>query len=1007
MMFNFSTFAFCHLKHNITEIIYTSDKIYNHILFGLQYHEKYVKFSLNQTRAYNNNDEKNFNGSFFLKSHLSWIKFIEGKYEIIIKSRNIYAKFNIDKDSRSIETVIEGKIDVNNVNVDFSINHNFRGKIPIFGKIEYRTKPEATLIRVGIKYASRDIVVTTKILKESKTMFDFSIESKKFEPGRFRIKYESEEKKKIFKSELKYQNSQIAGCNFQINFKSFHDFLFIAKSKFQQNAFEFDIINNISSELLFVNVFIDNESILHAKYEKQKAPSLENIKLKLSSSFEFLHDIDFHGKIINGEEEHITRLQLKLNDFDGNMEIKTCDTMVHHYNSSIQNITIQTNLNILRRSNIYLNTTSKGNESVQTIHFKINDKYLKVCWDIKFDASMVTLQINIESLKGHHSLNWINSWNNAKHKYNLIFQDNNGKETSMVITYLQQGKRHKLTNYVITPFIEDLELKVEYDEVDFLCLASLTGIKSSEDFLKFEATSIFDDEKTIFNSNFYSYWTSRTEIHIELTGKIVDWNSQNNGSVRLNVKHNDTDILKADILLHSNTKSKDININISNISKQYGNINFCMTSDAETNGLYIILKVNEDVYFEVKMSYKIAETNNISLFLHFPYLKWNNVKCSIGLRKEWDTFSILLQTSTKFISFDGSYAFDEKKISAIGSLNSTFQLIKNFKLDFLMDIAKKRIFLEIVSEDLSHSIMLESHLNQTYANLILVSELPFLFPEKKEVDIQIIFRGSQYGFSAIFNNDVIIGNVSFIEESLLNINLQTPFPGLEKVVVSANYIDLKMFHVEINEEYMNGTFIYGNSYLELNISSSFESFHTVKLGLKYENNLKLSMKLNEVIINTFLKFYDWKKINFEIMVATEEIDVSFMYEHNLIKNQMELSVLIIYENKTYSYKVKLEEYKVEVQTTSPFYTLKEIKCFWDKNDLKFQIISNNKEFLTISLKHSNEDSLVGKLDVTIFIDIFDLKNTNLILNYSLQNQMKKLDFRAAYGKKVSLKYFST
>ena len=84
MMFHFSTFAFCQLKHNITEIIYTSDKIYNHVLFGLQYHEKYVKFSLNQTRSYNNNDEKNFNGLFFLKSHLSWIKFIEGKYEIRI-----------------------------------------------------------------------------------------------------------------------------------------------------------------------------------------------------------------------------------------------------------------------------------------------------------------------------------------------------------------------------------------------------------------------------------------------------------------------------------------------------------------------------------------------------------------------------------------------------------------------------------------------------------------------------------------------------------------------------------------------------------------------------------------------------------------------------------------------------------------------------------------------------------------------------------------------------------
>ena len=218
-------------------------------------------------------------------------------------------------------------------------------------------------------------------------MFDFSIESKKQDPGRIRIKYESKNNKKLLKSEIKYQNNQLAGCNFQLNFDSPKKFLMIAKVKFQDNAFELDIINN-EEQRLFINIFMENKSILVVSLHKMKRTT-DVLKFKMTSIYESLHDIDLFLEKDTG----IQQILLKLNDFDGNMTLR--DNMMLEQGESLL---IHSNLDFMRNLQIDVNlNTTKGHAKV--IYVKLNQKFLRIVWsskDPERSLSLIKKDTNIQ-----------------------------------------------------------------------------------------------------------------------------------------------------------------------------------------------------------------------------------------------------------------------------------------------------------------------------------------------------------------------------------------------------------------------------------------------------------------------------------------------------------------------------------------------------------------------------------------------------------------------------------
>ena len=81
-----------------------------------------------------------------------------------------------------------------------------------------------------------------------------------------RIAYTNNEEIKILKSELKYQNMQMAGLNFQYSVNSIHDFKGIMKGKYLQNALVFEALRDKETDLLNIDIYLDNEKLFFAKF---------------------------------------------------------------------------------------------------------------------------------------------------------------------------------------------------------------------------------------------------------------------------------------------------------------------------------------------------------------------------------------------------------------------------------------------------------------------------------------------------------------------------------------------------------------------------------------------------------------------------------------------------------------------------------------------------------------------------------------------------------------------
>ena len=366
--------------HIFSEISSLSDAKNLRVVFGIKVHEKYLLFTLNQTKQ---TTENGITGSFQTKSHLEWIRYLEGNYKIKIVGNNVKCNLFAKRNHQRVNMTFDGILSHKRIDLDYIIEQNIFNANQITGRILYKTKYLARLLKINLEMGVRNLVLTAKTKWDDKEMIDISIESKKVDPGRIRIKYESKDNKKLLKSEIKYQNNQLAGCNFQLDFDSKEKFLIIAKVKFQDNALEFDIING-QEQRLFINVFLENESILVMSLENSKKTT-HVLKFVMSSIFENIHDIDLFLERTVGKEQ----ILLKLNDFDGNITMKN-NMNFDHGGDPHKSLLIHSNLDFMRDLEVTVNlNTTKDHE--KCVYIKLNKKFLKLVWNFE------------EQEKGSHS----------------------------------------------------------------------------------------------------------------------------------------------------------------------------------------------------------------------------------------------------------------------------------------------------------------------------------------------------------------------------------------------------------------------------------------------------------------------------------------------------------------------------------------------------------------------------------------------------------------------------
>ena len=174
------------------------------------YHEKSLFGELRHLSS--ENDLIPADGEITIKTPMNLIRSLKGSYQVKLENgvldANIFLTRN-DKDTVRIET--NGLIYKDDITMDISIDHTFGTK----EKIDISTvlKRNSTLIfnSIAIKSGVKQLISELKLKQYPYLKFDYKLEAKTPSPVNLRIAYTNNDKTKILKSELKYQNTQMAG----------------------------------------------------------------------------------------------------------------------------------------------------------------------------------------------------------------------------------------------------------------------------------------------------------------------------------------------------------------------------------------------------------------------------------------------------------------------------------------------------------------------------------------------------------------------------------------------------------------------------------------------------------------------------------------------------------------------------------------------------------------------------------------------------------------------------
>ena len=106
-----------------SEISSLTNKKNLRLVFGIKFHQRYLLFTLNQTKQ-TIDSEEGVTGSFQTKSHLEWIRYLQGNYTILIDGNNVKCNLFATKNHQRVNMTFDGIFTFKRIDLDYIIEQN-------------------------------------------------------------------------------------------------------------------------------------------------------------------------------------------------------------------------------------------------------------------------------------------------------------------------------------------------------------------------------------------------------------------------------------------------------------------------------------------------------------------------------------------------------------------------------------------------------------------------------------------------------------------------------------------------------------------------------------------------------------------------------------------------------------------------------------------------------------------------------------------------------------------
>ena len=966
-----------------------SDETNLRVVLGIKIHQKYLLFTLNQTKQ-TIESEHGMTGSFQTKSHLEWIRYLEGNYKIQIDGNNVKCNLFAKKNHQKLNMTFSGVLSYKRIDLDYLIEQNIFKVNQISGKVLFKTKYLARLLKINLEMGVRNFVLTAKTKWDDKEMIDISIESKKVDPGRIRIKYESKNNKKLLKSEIKYQNNQLAGCNFQLDFESKEKFLMIAKVKFQDNALEFDIINN-QEQRLFINIFLENESILVVRLENSKKTT-HVLKFIMTSIFESIHDIDLFFEKTTRKQQ----ILLKLNDFDGNFTMM--DNMKSEHGVEPQkSLLIYSNLDFMRNLEITVNLNN-AEKHPKSIYIKLNKKFLRLVWNSD-PEKQGSVDFELEGPWGNITGVFQFQFKEESLETKIIINDTERKTSTLKAKFLKTSHSLKLQIDVNTPVTEDYELLIEVNKQLKIIEIKLNGLQSKNVYIDLKVQVYQTDEVRGLKGTMTIFWIPTIEFMISATGNIEEMKKI---LLILEIKYADNFNFRSDLSMERNKEEilLQLDTHFSNL-----HIVLKMKMDQQLKNFQYFLKVGEQLYSELKITFE-NESGFEATIDFLPYLNlFDRIKLQVKLDSSFQCLEIELISVKKILTLNLEYENTSENLKIDLSINTTGLTSWNkLKADFKVDFELMEVKLQMETDNKEHNLLIFGKLMESKCYLEIKANLPFFFLFHKNIKISAEWSDMAYKLEAHFNEKSIDCSI-VIEDNTIYATLKTPISGFNEVKANLSYISNTKhkscnFMIQVDHHELVGFIKKEDVYIEVSLNTTTEKFKELYLKVSsYPYTLKF--KLNDFSLNILLKHFGENEVDLMFNVLTRSgtlmFDLKSAMKFDMFVNS---SLFLKYEDIFCLISFHHETNQLEVRISSSFHDPKRFEIHWAIDDLKVKFGSNSQTWFESSLKYSVLQSWTGSVDFSLFINIFDLKKIKVYSDFSLLDKQKKLAFNLSYGSKV-------
>ena len=382
----------------------------------------------------------------------------------------IYLKQN---SSERIKLYINGIIHANNVSLDLLLNHNFSRNSSVKAKFEYKKTMSTFFIRSNISTEGIEILTDSRFRFYPFLKMKIKMLTKKFSPASLRIYLENSDMKKVFKSELKHQNTQIAAFDFQYSFQSMENIKLIARGKYFLNKIEFDFIKRKILNSFVVNFFIEKETIFLATYDwnLEKVDDMINTKIrgKLQSKYN-LPKLLYIKEDESSPSMNNTKLIFFYDELEANVTLLTQtvgpDCLENLY-------LINTNIETIRQGKLQLIGNRTDELGGHLLNINLNDKFISIYMEHNFPTP-TSLSIKFDGPWGRVELQGKVFRRNSGYNYWLTFKDTKDKKTEINVEWSSNQHNLKIQAIIKTPLFEEVELLFELKKENrlaflFLC----------------------------------------------------------------------------------------------------------------------------------------------------------------------------------------------------------------------------------------------------------------------------------------------------------------------------------------------------------------------------------------------------------------------------------------------------------------------------------------------------------------------------------------------------------